>query len=102
MWRTPPLACLVVALIRTARLTLRPVLPSDVDDVHSYASGPEVSLFQDWGPSTREQTVAWVAEAVAAAGTDRHPVAVVLDDKVIGTMEIRGEWRDRLLFAAVR
>jgi len=48
--------------ITTARLILRPVRPSDVDDIWTYTSDPEVSAFTTWEPHrSREATAAYVA-----------------------------------------
>ena len=38
--------------IKTERLLLRELTPSDLADVHEYASDPLVSRFEFWGPNT--------------------------------------------------
>lgn len=38
--------------LRTERLLLREFGPDDYEDIHAYASDPEVVRFMDWGPNT--------------------------------------------------
>ena len=42
--------------IHTERLLLRELAPADEDDVHEYASDPQVSRLDRWGPNTLEIT----------------------------------------------
>ena len=42
--------------LKTERLLLRELTAADEADVHEYASDPEVTRFQPWGPNTPEIT----------------------------------------------
>jgi RimJ/RimL family protein N-acetyltransferase len=65
----------------TDRLLLRAFRASDLAAVHAYASDPAVVRFMDWGPNAMAETRAYV-------------------DRILAL--IRGEWRDRLLWAVLR
>jgi len=78
--------------IRTARLTLRPLHPDDLDDVHAYQSRDDVCRYLMYGPRTREEVLDRleryaVATRLAADG-DFLQLALVLDQggapRVIG------------------
>jgi ribosomal-protein-alanine N-acetyltransferase len=84
--------------IRTERLRLREFTPEDFDDVHAYASDPEVARFMEWGPNTPEETEAYMARTLAAQEQwprDGVNLAVehIADARVIGS--IRLEVTDR-------
>jgi len=64
------------------RLVLRPFTAEDADDVHVYASDPAVCFFTDWGPNSRDETDAFVAEAVAT-GSPLN-VAITLARDMLG------------------
>lgn len=53
---TPSPADTLNLVLRSKRLTLRPMEESDFNDVHAYSSDPEVVKFMQWGPNTEEQT----------------------------------------------
>jgi ribosomal-protein-alanine N-acetyltransferase len=55
----------VAIQLNTTRLSLRDFTRDDVDAVHRYASDPEVTRFLFWGPNTREQTRAFIANCLA-------------------------------------
>ena len=76
--------------LRTARLSLREFRQDDFDDVHAYASQPDVARYMDWGPNTPAMTRQWLE---CSAGADRAPrwvFAVVRrgDDMLIGAVEL--------------
>lgn len=48
----------------TERLRLREFMMDDLDEVHKYASDPEVSQYMEWGPNTLDETFAFVEGAV--------------------------------------
>ena len=52
--------------IRTARLLVRDFRASDFEDVHAYASDPEVARYVVWGPNTRDETQTFLGLALAA------------------------------------
>jgi ribosomal-protein-alanine N-acetyltransferase len=43
-------------LLQTGRLSFRDLTVEDYDDVHVYASDPEVTRYTAFGPNTPEQT----------------------------------------------
>lgn len=47
-------------MLRTERLTLRPVTVDDVDALHTWQSLPEVCAYLPYAPRTREETAAKV------------------------------------------
>jgi ribosomal-protein-alanine N-acetyltransferase len=52
--------------IETERLLLRELRPADEDDIHEYASDPEVVRLMIWGPNTREATREFLDRALQA------------------------------------
>jgi [ribosomal protein S5]-alanine N-acetyltransferase len=54
-------------VLRSPRLLLRDFTLEDWQDVHAYASRPEVCRFQAWGPNTPEESRAYVEGVVALA-----------------------------------
>ncbi|MBY8870445.1 GNAT family N-acetyltransferase [Micromonospora sp. PLK6-60] len=85
--------------IRTARLTLRPVTPHDLDDVHAYQRRPDVVRWLAGGEArTREQSrasvLAMTGEDALRAEGDCLTLAVVTDARVIGTVEL--VWRSQV------
>ena len=55
--------------LTTPRLSLRPFLPSDLEDLHAYASQPEVARGAGWPPhADLEQSRRVLAEHVRAPG----------------------------------
>lgn len=80
------------------KLLLREFAPEDWKDVHEYASMPEVSIYQTWGPNSPEQSRVFVEEAIAASEESprkRFAFAVVLKESGIvigsGELNIRSE-----------
>lgn len=69
-------------------LKLRPLALDDVTAVHSWACLPESCRYQAWGPNTYEQTEAYVRAGVAAP-PDRMVFAVLVDDDVVGSAELK-------------
>lgn len=71
--------------LETERLTLRPLRLDDLPAVHAWAGNPANTRYMAWGPNTREQTQAFIAQAVP--GCD---FAVVLKEteRVIGSCGI--------------
>ena len=85
-------------IIRTARLTLRPVTLDDLDDVHSWQCRPDVVRWM-FGARlrTREQSrasvIAMAGEDALRAEGDCLTLATVTDAGVIGTVEL--VWRSQ-------
>lgn len=86
-------------------LRLRSIAPSDTDRIHEWAAQPEACRYQPWGPNTRADTEAFVAEAVkawAARPQQRWAwVAVDSADLVVGNGEVnlRGHRRAEISYA---
>ena len=45
------------SILQTERLVLRPFRESDYEDVHAYASDPEVTRYTSFGPNSPEETM---------------------------------------------
>jgi RimJ/RimL family protein N-acetyltransferase len=59
--------------LETRRLILRDYLPGDYDRVHLYASLPEFSRFEMWGPNSEEDTRKFLREMIEeAADPERY------------------------------
>lgn len=54
-------------VLKSARLLLRDFTLEDWQDVHAYASQPEVCRFQAWGPNTPDESRAYVERIIALA-----------------------------------
>ncbi|GLY95400.1 GNAT family N-acetyltransferase [Actinoplanes sp. NBRC 103695] len=85
-------------IIRTARLTLRPVTLDDLDDVHSWQCRPDVVRWMLGARlRTREQSrasvIAMAGEDALRAEGDCLTLAAVTDAGVIGTVEL--VWRSQ-------
>ena len=79
--------------LRTARLLLRAFREDDFDDVHAYASQPEVARYMDWGPNALEETQAFMGrmfEAQARWPRDDVNLAIehMADRRVIGSIRL--------------
>jgi RimJ/RimL family protein N-acetyltransferase len=79
--------------IETPRLILRELGDNDAPAVQSYAGDIEVVRYLDWGPSTPEDTVRFLAVARAARDAvprTAHHLAIVLkaDGRLIGGCRI--------------
>jgi RimJ/RimL family protein N-acetyltransferase len=59
--------------IRTDRLVLRDFYIDDLDDVHRYASDPDVTTYLSWGPNTKVQTRQFITQAVLDAASVPRP-----------------------------
>jgi len=83
---------------------LRPIVHSDADRIHEWAAQPEVCRYQPWGPNTRADTEAFVAEAVKAweVRPQRRWAWVAVDpsDIVVGNGEVnlRGHGRAEISY----
>jgi len=71
--------------LHTLRLALRPLTIDDFEAVYSWASNPANVRYMGWGPSTEEQTRAFLGKAKPG-----HDFAVVLKEtgQVIGSCGI--------------
>jgi RimJ/RimL family protein N-acetyltransferase len=68
-------------VIETERLVLRPYVPEDWERAHIYASIPEFSQFDVWGPNEIEDTKRYISECIAnirMQPIERCELAVVL------------------------
>lgn len=85
-------------VITTSRLTLRRWQLSDVDDVLSYAQDPEWSRYLHALPAPYERRHAeeFVARQVLLDPTSHATWAIVLDDDVIGGINVRFHFAHRL------
>lgn len=79
--------------IRTARLTLRPHLASDLDDLVIYHSDPEVTRYIPWPVRTREQTREALAMRLGAGSADAEGdwliLAIEHESRVIGEVLLK-------------
>ena len=50
--------------LKTRRLIIRELTPDDYEEIHTYASDPEVTRYMEWGPNTPEDTRAFLARAL--------------------------------------
>jgi ribosomal-protein-alanine N-acetyltransferase len=70
-------------VIETGRLVLRPYTPDDWVRVHVYASMPDFSQFDVWGPNDIEDTKRYISECIAnlhAQPIKRCELAIVLKE----------------------
>ena len=82
--------------LTTNRLSLRNYMPHDWERVHLYASEPEFSKYEFWGPNSVEDTQKFIADMVHQANTAsrfRFDLAICLqeNDLLIGGCGIRRE-----------
>jgi [ribosomal protein S5]-alanine N-acetyltransferase len=82
--------------IETERLRLRELREADADDIHEYASDPEVVRLMIWGPNTREATREFLNRALEAQMQwPRADVGLAIELKserrTIGSIELRTE-----------
>lgn len=77
--------------LRTERLTLRPFRLSDVDDVLRYSSDPEWAFFARPDDPTREQIEHELARWAARDPLHELVLAVVLDNRVVGNVDLTFE-----------
>lgn len=67
--------------LETPRLVLRPYRIEDWQHVHRYASIPEFSQYDVWGPNSVEDTKRFVGDCIAHLGRDpaeRYDLAIEL------------------------
>jgi [ribosomal protein S5]-alanine N-acetyltransferase len=83
--------------LRTERLCLRPFRAGDVEDALSYRDDPEFALFlpQIPQPFTRRDAEVFVALNMSESWKRSPTFAVVLDSKVIGTVNLEVEAQNR-------
>src|SRR2546425_10656836 len=72
------------------RVVLREFVPDDWTAVHEWASRPEVCRYQAWGPTTPDETRAYVARVLHAAAQQprsEYTLAAVLraTGRVVGS-----------------
>jgi RimJ/RimL family protein N-acetyltransferase len=79
--------------LQTHRLLIREFAPGDEQDVHEYASDPEVVRFMPWGPNTMAQTREFHAKKLAPHPDPRveYELAIVLkaEQRLIGGVGMR-------------
>lgn len=80
--------------IETERLVLREFRADDENDIHAYASDPEVVRLMIWGPNTPEQTRTYLTNALAKQEEwPRASVGLAMELKserrMIGAIELR-------------
>lgn len=103
--RTPPLSDSRLVELKTERLLLRPFRAQDVDDALAYRDDPEFAHFLPHIPQpfTRRDAEAFVATNMTEPW-DRSPTfAVMLDERVIGTVnfEIDATTRSAMIGYAI-
>jgi RimJ/RimL family protein N-acetyltransferase len=81
-------------MIRTERLLLRYFVPDDWAAVHAYASIPDVSQFDSWGPNTEADSRTFVEHCIQFASQDpveRHDFAIIVnaDGRLIGGCSLK-------------
>lgn len=75
--------------LQTKRLLLRDFEMEDFEQVHEYASQPEVSRYMEWGPNTADDTRRFLTESIALNSKDPRldfELAVVLksENRILG------------------
>ena len=74
-------------MLETSRLLLRPYTPADWERVHLYASDPDFSRFEVWGPNSVDETRQFVAKCVAQmASTPVRNYQLAVDLKETGLL----------------
>ena len=84
-------------MIETQRLILRDYVKSDWERVHLYASIPEFSQYDFWGPNTEADTKNFIADAINKSKKVpryEYEFAIILKSTnlLIGGCGIRREW----------
>jgi RimJ/RimL family protein N-acetyltransferase len=79
--------------VKTQRLLLRELRPSDEEHIHEYASDPLVPRYDAWGPNTAEATHEvlhrWIAQQQKWPRDDVHLGAeLVQERKLIGSVRL--------------
>lgn len=73
--------------IQTDRIRLRPIVLSDLDSVHTYASKESVCKYMLWGPNTLEETKAFIDYTIQCLETKpitHYELGIEYDGKIIG------------------
>ena len=81
----------------TERLTLRAYLPTDLKDVHEFASDPEVCAQSEWGPNSIDESQTFISQCIAEGiQTPRMTwtFAITRAGKVIGSIALMCEESD--------
>src|SRR5450432_2487898 len=87
--------------IKTARLTLRPMRPDDLDVLSEIFADAEMMRFYD-SPFTRQQTQEWIDWSIGGHNKRGHALwAVELDGKVIGDCGITLQKVDEEMFPEI-
>jgi ribosomal-protein-alanine N-acetyltransferase len=88
----PPKIDQLDLVLVTARLRLRPIAESDVDDLWPYASDPELPRMMSWAAHTdRSQTLEFVREvSKALAGNAGVTWAIEHDGRAVGCVGLDG------------
>lgn len=55
------------------KIYLRDFLPEDFSSVHEYASSADVARWQEWGPNTAEQTLAYLESCLTEPSLQPRP-----------------------------
>lgn len=81
-------------MISTERLLLRYFVPGDWAAVHAYASIPEVSQFDSWGPNTEADSRTFIDHCIEFAAQNpvrRHDFAIIVnaDEQLIGGCSVK-------------
>ena len=84
-------------MFETERLKLRNYIESDWERVHLYASVPEFSKFEAWGPNSTEDTKMFIKDAMRKSKKlpqHEFEFAVILKEsnELIGGCGIRKDW----------
>src|SRR3954471_18805176 len=82
--------------LRTARLLLRPFRADDHGPLHAICGDPEVVRWMDWGPTTPEDTRAFLDAALESDRAEprrtwKFAVVRAGDDELIGSAELHIE-----------
>lgn len=73
--------------IQTDRIRLRPIVLSDLDSVHTYASKESVCKYMLWGPNTLEETKAFIdytIQCLEKKPITHYELGIEYDGKIIG------------------
>jgi len=84
--------------LRTERLLLRPFRVSDVDDALAYRDDEEFARYLPWVPQpfTRRDAEEFVARNVLESWETSPTFAVVLDGRVIGTINLEVDAKNQI------
>lgn len=72
--------------IRTERLVLRPLVRTDLDDIHAYQSDPEVVRFLPWPVRNRDESAGHLAQRMSRTRLEKDGDNVALAIDVEGTV----------------